>query len=99
MEKKELFLEALGKLRARFPTAFAGLGVLPNRDWDDESGMIRLLEEFIGRCSGDALGNYYKQGLSDFYEQEVAKDSTVGTRRPSLEMRCRAFIQAIDDLS
>ena len=99
MNRKGLLQEALGKLRHRFPLAFVGITSLPDRDWDDERGWANLLEDFIARCKWDILDNYYAQRLNSLFEQEHGKDAGVGMVNGSLELRCRALIRALEDLS
>jgi len=101
METRELFLQALARLRARFPSAFTLRNAVSDttEDWGNEPARIRELEDFIRSCDWDTLGTFYTKRVNDLYAEAQRDDATVGTKRPSLRIHCRALIQAIDDLS
>jgi hypothetical protein len=101
MVDKARFVEALTKLRHRCPSAFKGMpeGMHFDLDEPNESGLVNLFEDFIRRADWRQLDEHYAQRVNTIFEADNGKQKGVGMVNASMNVRRRALIRALDDLS
>jgi hypothetical protein len=95
---QQAFLDAVGKLRQRFPSVLRGTTTLHIQDWSDESGLIAMFEDFIAICKSDELDASYSRQVNATFGEEHGAAAGVGMANACLELRCRALIRALDSL-